>query len=224
MNSPFMSGFLLKSYRAFIMGFEQLKALFGQRLRRLRKASGLTQGILAEQAGISEEYLSKIERGLASPSFDVISRLCVGLNASPVELFSVYDAQWTAEDPVGPLLVAETAMSMVFEPSPVGFFVSTPQGQLRLASDSLARLFGYDSGEDMQRSVRNLATDVYLDSRERDEMLSRLPSDGSMASLTITGRHKVSGEPVPVQLFFRNYTGREQDQLITGFVLPANGS
>jgi PAS domain S-box-containing protein len=64
-----------------------LRRNFGKRLRALRTAKHLTQALLAEAAGISVPYLSNIERGLASPSFDVIARFCHALGVEPATLF-----------------------------------------------------------------------------------------------------------------------------------------
>lgn len=64
-----------------------LQALFGRRVRSLRKLRDLTQEDLAEATQLSAEYISKVERGLASPSFDVIARLAGVLGVAPSELF-----------------------------------------------------------------------------------------------------------------------------------------
>ena len=204
------------------MGNGQLKELFGQRMRKLRRSQRVTQGQLAESARISEEYLSKIERGLASPSFEVISRLCSALHVTSLELFGVRAPLKPMEDPVGPLVVAETAMSAVFGAVPVGFFVSTHPGRLRLASDSFAWMLGYESGEDMQRKVRNLATDVYRSAGERGRVLAQVPQDGSLASLESTLVH-TNGSDVPVRVYMRRCVGPgSADPCYAGFLLTTD--
>ena len=69
------------------MDARELKSLFGRRVRDLRKREGYTQEELAEAVGLSVEYISKIERGLASPSFAVIADLCNLFGDSPIALF-----------------------------------------------------------------------------------------------------------------------------------------
>ena len=64
-----------------------LKVLFGRRVRSLRKLRDLTQEELAEEALFSSEYVSKLERGLASPSFEAIARLADSLAVDPHDLF-----------------------------------------------------------------------------------------------------------------------------------------
>jgi len=70
------------------MDAERLKALFGERVRELRLERDLTQEELAEATSLSVEYVSKIERGLASPSSSVIAQICDALETEPSRLFS----------------------------------------------------------------------------------------------------------------------------------------
>lgn len=69
------------------MDAEMLSASFGRRIRYLRRRRGLTQEQLAELSEVSPEYISKIERGAASPSFTVIALIARALRVQPVDLF-----------------------------------------------------------------------------------------------------------------------------------------
>jgi len=60
---------------------------FGERLRTLRLGRALTQLQLAQRVGVSDRHLSRMERGLVSPSFECIEKLCDALGTAPVELF-----------------------------------------------------------------------------------------------------------------------------------------
>jgi PAS domain S-box-containing protein len=63
---------------------------FGQRLRELRKAKGLTQRDLADRVGLSFTYLSKIENGaMQPPRGKTITDLANALDADPDELFGL---------------------------------------------------------------------------------------------------------------------------------------
>jgi transcriptional regulator with XRE-family HTH domain len=66
----------------------QLREKFGQRVRWLRGEHGLTQEQLAERAGISVDFLSLIERGRSSPSFENLAELAEALEISVAALFS----------------------------------------------------------------------------------------------------------------------------------------
>lgn len=57
---------------------------FGKHIRLLRGRMGMTQAELADRAGISEEWLRRIERGAASPSFDTIEALAAALGTKVV--------------------------------------------------------------------------------------------------------------------------------------------
>ncbi|MCH4548070.1 helix-turn-helix domain-containing protein [Rhizobium changzhiense] len=52
-----------------------LAEIFGANLRHHRKAKRLTQDQLAEMVELSSEMISKIERGIAAPSFTTIEKL-----------------------------------------------------------------------------------------------------------------------------------------------------
>jgi transcriptional regulator with XRE-family HTH domain len=75
----------------------QLREKFGQRVRLLRSGRGLTQEQLAERAGISVDFLSLIERGKSSPSFENLDELADALKVSVAELFSFEGGRSEAE-------------------------------------------------------------------------------------------------------------------------------
>lgn len=52
----------------------------GERLKLIRQETGLTLSEVADRTGVSISNLSKIERGEVSPSFDVVIRICEGLD------------------------------------------------------------------------------------------------------------------------------------------------
>lgn len=62
---------------------------FGSNLRHQRKAKKLTQADLAERVGVSTEMISKIERGIASPSFATIESLADVLAVPEVVFFGL---------------------------------------------------------------------------------------------------------------------------------------
>lgn len=60
--------------------------VFGKRLRSIRTAKGLSQERLAEETGLSTNYIGEMERGLKAPGLGVIVRLSRALGASVHEL------------------------------------------------------------------------------------------------------------------------------------------
>lgn len=61
---------------------------FGNRLRELRVARGLTQERLAELAGLHKNYVGEVERGLRNVALDNIYKLAHALKVGPEAFFS----------------------------------------------------------------------------------------------------------------------------------------
>ncbi|CAN5298604.1 MAG: helix-turn-helix domain-containing protein [Nocardioides sp.] len=59
----------------------------GDYLREQRIAASLSLRQLAEQAGVSNPYLSQIERGLRKPSAEVLAQIAKGLRISAESLY-----------------------------------------------------------------------------------------------------------------------------------------
>ena len=59
----------------------------GARIRMLREREGLSLRTVAEAAGVSESFLSQIERGVASPSVASLRRVAEALGESVGSLF-----------------------------------------------------------------------------------------------------------------------------------------
>lgn len=55
----------------------------GKRIAKRRKELGLKQFQVNELAGLSDKYLSNLERATSVPSVDVIMRLCSALQTTP---------------------------------------------------------------------------------------------------------------------------------------------
>ena len=52
---------------------------FGNHVRALRKARGLSQEQLGERANVNGKYLGELERGIGNPSLEVLVRLADAL-------------------------------------------------------------------------------------------------------------------------------------------------
>lgn len=59
------------------------KKLVGDRIKRRRKAAGLTQEALAERIGLSKNHLSNIERGRYLPTIETMLLICDALGQTP---------------------------------------------------------------------------------------------------------------------------------------------
>lgn len=65
----------------------ELKQVFGRRLRQIRRSQDLTQEQLAEQVGLSVNFISMVENGDAAPSFATIEKLAQALKVSAADFF-----------------------------------------------------------------------------------------------------------------------------------------
>lgn len=69
------------------MNEEEIKNLFGRRIKELRLKNGLTQEQLAEMIDVGERNLSKIECGNVFVKAKTIAKIIDALNIEPHELF-----------------------------------------------------------------------------------------------------------------------------------------
>ncbi|MBL5974903.1 MAG: XRE family transcriptional regulator [Candidatus Leucobacter sulfamidivorax] len=65
----------------------------GDSLRELRRARRMTLKGVAEQAGISESFLSQVERGRSFPSLQALFRIAAVFNLTPGELLEPAPAE-----------------------------------------------------------------------------------------------------------------------------------
>lgn len=77
--------------KALPLETEPGQTLIGRRLRALREARRLTVAQLAEAAGVSKGFLSRLERDLTSPSVSTLMTLCQVLGASPGDVLDAPD-------------------------------------------------------------------------------------------------------------------------------------
>jgi len=68
----------------------------------------------------------------------------------------------------------------LFEDSLEGIFRTSPEGRVLLVNPAMAGMMGYDSPEDVLRSVTDLAGQVWADPDERARFIRRLERDGSV--------------------------------------------
>jgi DNA-binding XRE family transcriptional regulator len=61
--------------------FDIDRASLAEKLRRRRRAAGLSQAELARRAGVRAETLNRIERGHTEPDFTTIRKLVLAMNA-----------------------------------------------------------------------------------------------------------------------------------------------
>jgi transcriptional regulator with XRE-family HTH domain len=65
---------------------DTLAQKFGKVIRRRREAAGFSQEALAEEAGLHRTYISLLERGLRTPTIEVVRQLAEALDTTMVGL------------------------------------------------------------------------------------------------------------------------------------------
>lgn len=61
---------------------------FGDRVRELRVAQGLSQEVLAQKAGLHRTYIGGVERGERNVSLENIQKIAVALKITIADLMS----------------------------------------------------------------------------------------------------------------------------------------
>ena len=67
------------------------KALFGNRVRQLRKARGWSQEYFAHKVGLDRSYMGGVERGERNVSLENICLIAKALAIPPTELFNGWE-------------------------------------------------------------------------------------------------------------------------------------
>ncbi|MFW5734795.1 MAG: ATP-binding protein, partial [Oceanidesulfovibrio sp.] len=99
-------------------------------------------------------------------------------NGFPVCLSAIVDQGELAceREPLGGL-DSETLL----ERAPVGFFQTTPEGRFLSANPEMARLYGYETVEELLASVRDIGSELYADPVERDALAAMLEEHGEIS-------------------------------------------
>ena len=86
----------------------------GEFLRDQRTSAQLSLRQLAEQAGVSNPYLSQVERGLRKPSAEILQQIAKGLRISAEQLYiraGILDERTEADLAVESALLADTTIT-----------------------------------------------------------------------------------------------------------------
>ena len=73
------------------MAANERREILGAEIRRARQAKGLSQERLGFESGLSRNYVSMIELGQSSPTFEALERICTALDLRVAELVTQYE-------------------------------------------------------------------------------------------------------------------------------------
>lgn len=109
---------------------DEVVARFGQRLRELRLARGMSQAELARQAEVTTNYVSRLEGGGAAPGIDLAARLAMALGVPVADLLPT-------TPPPDDLAVTRRQAKKLFD----GLLETEDRAVLLLLTQLLARLW-----------------------------------------------------------------------------------
>ncbi|MBW4519173.1 MAG: PAS domain S-box protein [Scytolyngbya sp. HA4215-MV1] len=90
------------------------------------------------------------------------------------------DLELRVDQRTAELQQAEEKYRSIFENAAEGIFQATPDGRYISANPALADIYGYDSPEDLIKSVKNIGQQIYAQPRRRDELIAYLNRFGSV--------------------------------------------
>ncbi|NPU83011.1 MAG: PAS domain S-box protein [Syntrophaceae bacterium] len=97
------------------------------------------------------------------------------------------------------LSISEHKYHRIFEDAVLGIFQSTPEGQYTLVNPAFARMFGFNSPQEMVEAVRDIGEQLYLNSHDRSTVRSMLSEEGVVRGFIAPFRHR-SGKTIWISI------------------------
>ena len=93
--------------------------------------------------------------------------------------------------PTGQSMIAsEAKYQRLFDKATIGIFQSSPEGKVITANPEFARMFGYESPEDVIASIKDVSTDMYVDPQRREEIVRLVMENPNLRSFENVYRRK----------------------------------
>ena len=147
-------------------------------------------------AGFKDELLQVAKQGLSFHgesfvrTFDgQLHRVIVDWTVLP-GYEQTYEKVLVTLSDITDLRQAQEKYQGIFENSAEGIFQTTPDGRFLSANPALARIYGYDSPQELIQSVANISSEIYLKPEQREEFLQMLESKGAIESFESRDRRK----------------------------------
>ncbi|VXD14175.1 putative Diguanylate cyclase [Planktothrix serta PCC 8927] len=85
---------------------------------------------------------------------------------------------------------AEAKYRSIFENAIEGIFQTTPDGYYLSANPALARIYGYDSPEELIQQLTNISEQLYVDPKQREEFCKIMTEQGQISGFQYQVYHK----------------------------------
>jgi len=85
---------------------------------------------------------------------------------------------------------AEEKYRMIFENAVEGIFQTTPEGRYLSANPALARIYGYDSPDQLVNQLTNVEADLYVDPKQRQIFVETLTREGKIVGFEVQIRRR----------------------------------
>ncbi len=113
---------------------------------------------------------------------------------------------------------SEKKYRSIFDGAQEGIFQSTVNGRFLTANPAMARIFGYDSPQELIRSCTDIPDQLYVDPIQRQKLINRLRRGERVTRFTARFRHR-DGHTLWVSLNARGIPGPDGDlQYIEGML------
>ena len=94
---------------------------------------------------------------------------------------------------------SEFKLKSIFERATEGIFQASAGGRIITANPSLAKIFGYDSVEDLIKSITHAATELIVDPEKRVEFINKMQDEQRVDNFKVNAYHK-SGKIIAISI------------------------
>ncbi len=108
------------------------------------------------------------------------------------------------------LEASEKRYRSIFEGAMEGIFQESPEGSFLTANPAMAKIFGYDSPEELLHSCTDTAEQLYIHPRVRQQLIHALKKDGYVTNLPLEMRHR-KGHPLTIAMTARFVHGENNE-------------
>ncbi|HOT04310.1 MAG TPA: PAS domain S-box protein, partial [Methanolinea sp.] len=106
------------------------------------------------------------------------------------EIVAIYDDVTEKKQAEEALKASEEKYRSIFENAAVGIYQVTPEGKFITANDRAAQILGYETGDELIRSITSIDTQIYRDPGMRKEAARKMYEEGILKNFEVPCIHK----------------------------------